>query len=977
VLSTPVAAAQHLLVWDSETIDETCNFHYGGPDSTEAYAGQWCFAGLPDPWHAPGIVLCADTWREDISGHDELWFYTKSDSLNRTFDFYISGWPYDSRRINIDPYIAGAQLDTTYNLVRLPIDSLKTAEYQLQSIETLYFGTAQPEDGHRIFVDDVWAMDVRPTQIDSVCLLANNVIGITVADRFDLDYARTLGNYQIASDDDVDFGTGVSPTEVGIHYYVDDFAKNAPAPHIVFEIFLIYAPVLKNGHSYHLTVENIRDAAGNDFVEPFGYDFTFADQQYINGSVKVNQVGYLPEGLKYGYIGNYLGDAGMMDIAPTTFEIRDAATGNPVFTGTPTFRGEDAVLSGERVYDCDMSSLSTPGTYFLYVPGVGRSPTFAVAADVFDEPYFTSAHALYYQRCGMALAPPQADPRWVHGECHADDGYIHESHLESELYDDETIGERVPMPRGWHDAGDYGKYVPTAAVALHTLFTAFELYPQRFPDGLWNIPESGNGMPDVLDEIKWELDWLRRMQSGDGGVFHKITTTAYADSMPEQDTDTRWISPKSTHATAIFAAVMAAAYRNFLPYQPDFADSCLGQAELAWQFLQNYEEAYPPDGFTNPPGIGGGEYNDPLGDRDDRAWAAAELYKTTGLAQYHDAFEQFWAEHTPDWGWNEFQHHQKKASWAYCTTTYPVDPTHVDDYLEALRAELDIQRVVWTDANIYRNAYRSDVLEWIGWGSFAQSTRYSRDFIKGTYLLEDDSYEAYAAVNLDTQLGNNPQCLSYITGLGRFYPQDPLQTPSDRDGVAEPVPGLPVNGPAAHIPMSNEYYYQAQCTENLYPAGEQVDDPYPILRRYYDIFELPMMSEFTIMEIAVSVAVFAYFSDVDTGASGVGDPEGTRIAPPQVTLYAATGNPFYPATTLRFDIPAAGSRVELGIFTANGRRVRSLLAKIMPAGRHAILWDGRDDAGRSVSSGTYFGRLSVWSLPGDRQSDVVKMTLIR
>jgi hypothetical protein len=243
------------------------------------------------------------------------------------------------------------------------------------------------------------------------------------------------------------------------------------------------------------------------------------------------------------------------------------------------------------------------------------------------------------------------------------------------------------------------------------------------------------------------------------------------------------------------------------------------------------------------------------------ASAAAELYKATGDSSYHDAFAIYWLQNPPNWGWNDWQHHQLKASWAYATTEFAVNAAWVEDIKDAIRGDLDLKLVARTNANLYRNAHRSDVLEWIGWGSFAQSTRYSFELIKGSYLLQDDSYLPYAKINLGPQLGNNPQGVSYITGIGSSYPMNPLQGPSERDGVVEPVPGIPVFGPAAHLPLSNEYYSQAQATDNLFPAGENVYDPYPVLRRYYDIFELVQMSEFTVTDPAITTAVFGFFGN--------------------------------------------------------------------------------------------------------------------
>jgi len=861
--------AQHLKIWDSEAITGDCSFHYGEPNNTDAHDGQWCFQGNPDLWHSPGIVLqCQDTWRADISGLDEIRFSAKSDLPGRTFQFSIYGWPNTSNGVNIDAYIEGGFLDTTYKTVSIPLDVLKTPEWNLDRIEVLYFGPAEPQDGHRIFIDDVWGMDLSPTSVASVEPLANHVIKLTMQGAFDFADARVTGHYSLTSSTDSNFSLAVAPSAVGIRHFVDDFSDSGPVPSLVYEIFLVFPEGMAPGSDYTLTIDSIADPAGNGFDEPFVQPFIYSETDEVNGTVKANQVGYLPGGPKYGYAGNYLGDAGMMDIAPDSFVVRDASDDEVVFAGVPELRGDDAVLSGEEVYSCDFASLTTPGSYYLHVPGLGRSHDFVIGEDVYTEAARTAARGLYYQRCGMALAPPHADVRWAHGECHTADAYIHSSHLDSDLHAGEEIGAAIAMPGGWHDAGDYGRYVPTAAVALHTLLSAYELYPERYADDAWGIPESGNGIPDLLDEVKWELDWLRAMQSSDGGVFFKVTTTDWADSMPEDDLDTLWISPKTTHSTAQFAAVMAAAYRNFHPHLPSFADSCLAQAEAAWAFLGNHPDAYPPNGFVNPNGIGGGEYGDPLGDVDERAWAAAELYKSTGNQVYHDAFAVYWPQNAPGWGWNDFQHSQLKASWAYATTDFPVDQSWVIAIQDERRNGLDNYLIPRTEDNLYRNGYRSDVLEWIGWGSYAQSGRYSFDFIKGSYLLNDELYLRYAKINMGPQLGNNPQGLSYITGIGSRYPMDPLQHPSDHDASVEPVPGIPVFGPMAHIPMSNDYYYQAQCTDNLYPAGEQVGDPYPLLRRYYDIFELVHMSEFTITDMAMATAVLGFLSDTDD-CSGV------------------------------------------------------------------------------------------------------------
>lgn len=369
-------------------------------------------------------------------------------------------------------------------------------------------------------------------------------------------------------------------------------------------------------------------------------------------------------------------------------------------------------------------------------------------------------------------------------------------------------------------------------------------------------------MSDLLDEARWEVDWLKDMQAADGGVHIKVATRDWPTTIPEGDTATRDVAPKTTHSTAQYAAVLAMAARAFAGPWPGYAAECRRRAERAWAFLERHPRPVPRSGFVNPEGIGGGAYTDPDGDVDDRAWAA-ELYKTTGREAYHEAFGRLWAEHPPTWGWNAWQHHQQQASWAYATTAHPT----VRDRVEAYRADLRLlveELIERTEANQYHNAYRSDVAEWIGWGAFAQSTRYAWEILLASHLLDEPAWRRPALLNLDTQLGANPLSLSFITGVGARYPMDPLHHPSLHDGVDEPVPGLPVFGPHHRLTEDNPWFVAAK--EVFYPAARRDEDPYPLLRRYADSNKLVPMNEFTIVEIAQAAVVFAAFSQVEAAA---------------------------------------------------------------------------------------------------------------
>jgi hypothetical protein len=931
--------AQNFKLWNGEEPNPgpngTCQYDWGNISTFNPFEGKNCFEGKPDPWHAPGIRLNCSAWRANISNFDLLRFRAKSSALNKTIQLSIYGWPNTSRGVDISPYIINGKLDSTWKEVRIPIDSLKTDKFSCGSVEILYFGSSPAPYNYSFYIDDIWALDTSPTKITATRPLAADVLHLDIESRYDTTTVLDLSNYSLKSSTDVDFMTPQFAKSVGKHWYVEDYDPadnyNNPIPIVDFNLYLQFGKKMKQGHTYILTVKNVRDAAGNDFKKPYTYTFTYNDKTYINGSVKANHVGYLPKASKFGYIGNWLGGIGSM-LIPTapTFQIIDNQTDAIVYSGTAVLRKArdksscgnhnpeiDERWSGEQVYSCDFSTFTQKGTYYLYAPDFGRSYPFKISNSVFDSVYYTTARGLFYQRCGMDLKPPYADVRFQHPACHINDGKIHSSCKDNSLYNNEVIGSTAECTHGWHDAGDYGKYVTSIAEPMFDIFTAFELFPQKFPDKFFNIPESGNKVPDILDEAKWETDWLLGMQASDGGVFFKITTTDWPNNMPNLDVATRWLSPKTTNSTAIFSAIMAAAYRNFKPYFPAYADTCLARAKKAWAFLEKHPTMVPEGGFKNPTGIGGGEYPDPEGDLDDRAWASAELYKSTGDTTYHNRFTYFFAQHNPNFGWNSFQHHQHKAAWAYCTTKFPTDKATIDNYKSVIKNGMEGYTIPRINEGAYRSSYRSEVIPWIAWGVWAQSSQFSWSIIKASHLLGKDYFDA-ARINLDPQLGNNPQNRSYITGIGYDYPLDPLHHPSNSDGVKEPVPGLTVFGPHDYL-GSVGYAGATQRPYNLYPAGNHSCSPYPTLRRYYDVFENVAMSEFGIESMVRAMVSFAYFSSVEVNQISVKE---TTFASTKGYLKVIP-NPIHSDGTIEFQYEM-GKNVQITLYNLLGQPLQKL-----------------------------------------------------
>ena len=579
------------------------------------------------------------------------------------------------------------------------------------------------------------------------------------------------------------------------------------------------------------------------------------------------QAGFSLENL-YGLCALPYGAMRIPDSLPNA-RIRDINTGETVLSIPLELRAANWALSGEDVYAFDFSSLSSPGAYQVHIAGIGLSDPFIIGEESLAHAAMTAARGLYYQRSGSALQPPWAEERFSRPLSHEFDldgriidAAFHTSLPGTPLYNGETPGDVVDTHGGWYDAGDYGKYLPTAAVALWFLLTAYDMSPASFTDSQWNIPESGNGVPDLLDEARWEIDWITKMQALDGGVYHKLTAETWFSGMPHEQDGPRFLYEKTTHDTAIAAAILSLSARLWQKFDPELADDYLTRSERAWAFLESHPYPTPEAGFHNPANVRTGEYNDG-DDTDNRLWAAAELYRTTGKEKYRNFFEQWWHGNSHTSGWNNWQHHYKSAYWAYLRSVHEDADGGIQKEIEE-KIIRDADKVEqFTLKNPYHNGARLDVPDWIGWGVFTQSMEYAFPLLQAWTLTCEKKYLAAAALNLDAQMGANPLSFSFITGIGKRYPRDPLHKISTYDQTVEPVPGIPVFGVFAHMSNGQSYYLATQSDENSYPQSYSSADPYPVLRRYIDARELVPMSEFTIVDMAITAGVLNIMTGLD------------------------------------------------------------------------------------------------------------------
>ena len=484
------------------------------------------------------------------------------------------------------------------------------------------------------------------------------------------------------------------------------------------------------------------------------------DRSDMPVEIRVNQVGFRPGDVKTAV----LDDAA----AAEAFSVVNVDTGAVAFEGALS-EPIDNPGAGEVNRVADFTALDEPGRYRVEAGGL-CSPEFDVGEAVYGELFRASVKMLFLQRCGMELTEEYAG-KYAHPPCHSTLATVY------------GTDEQIDVSGGWHDAGDYGRYVVSGAKAVADLLIARERFGAASDD--IGIPESGDGLDDLMQEVKYELDWMLKMQAADGGVYHKVTGSGFPGFlMPQQEVGELIVCPISNTATADFAAVMAMASRLYREDWPEDAAAYLAAAQRAWTYL----EAHKGDGgFRNPMGISTGEYEDDF-DADEYFWAAAELAKATGEPAYRQATSE----------WIQAGAGRRGMGWQ-AVGTYGVLAVLTDDGLDEgdpLRAEA---RKALTDALddvlalIGKNPYGADRDMEYEWGSNMGVANTGALLCLAADLLGDESLRAAAQNPLDYLLGRNATGYCFVTGFGTLCPKHPHHRPSG--ARHKPMPGMLVGGP--------------------------------------------------------------------------------------------------------------------------------------------------------------------------------------
>ncbi|MBR3333573.1 MAG: glycoside hydrolase family 9 protein [Clostridia bacterium] len=479
--------------------------------------------------------------------------------------------------------------------------------------------------------------------------------------------------------------------------------------------------------------------------------------------------------------------------------------------------------SADAVTLVDLGILAE-GNYTLECGNTSRRLTVCPA------PWNAVTHALikglYYQRCGCGLQPEHAGV-YAHPPCHT---------APARDWEDQSVSRRITG--GWHDAGDYGKYIAPGAVTVAHLLYAWKLFPRGCSEDL-NIPETGNGVPDILNEARFELEWILQMQRSDGSFHHKLTKSHFAAFiMPQNDLDQEYLMPVCWCATADAAACLALAYRVYRSFDEPFANRMLLSAEHAWAWLTAHPDLVP---FTNPEGVRTGWYRGE-NDKSNRFWAACELYAATGSDLYRKAAENLYAagQSLTQFGWSDVG----GLGALCCLFDLKEEAGEVlygrlkNDFLRQSEESLALSRASGYGTSLAPDRYI--------WGSILPVMSHAMAMIMNTLLTGRQEMRDAALLQWHYALGMNALDLCFVTGFGKHTVRNPHHRPSGADGIEAPVPGLISGGP-------NKCFCYPQTREKLGPDT-------PPAKYFLDETPSADTNEIAIYWNSPAVFVGAYFS---------------------------------------------------------------------------------------------------------------------
>ena len=528
--------------------------------------------------------------------------------------------------------------------------------------------------------------------------------------------------------------------------------------------------------------------------------------QILPAQIVFNQIGFYPNGTKMAVVIN-AEDA-------SKFFILSVNKKDTFYQGKLSAQVK-SLYSSATTKSANFSTFKKLGEYVLFVPSVGYSSPFKINKNIYKEVAKASVKAFYFQRASMPLEKQYAGI-WARKEGHPDSVvYIHPSASSNNRAANAVISSKG----GWYDAGDYNKYIVNSGITMGTMMSAYEDFSAYFDTLKTNIPEGNNGVPDLLNEVAYNLRWMLTMQdTEDGGVYHKCTNANFdAMVMPDAAIAKRYVVQKSTAASLDFAAVTAQANRIFKKFSkqlPGMADSCLKASKRAWDWaVKNPVIKYDQNEMNKHflPKIVTGDYGD-KNFKDEFFWAAAELLTTTMDTAYTAYIKTNDVNLITLPSWNN-------VDMLGCYTLLRFRKqlsTVANDQIKTIQKKLiDMaDNMISNGGNkAFATIFGQSKNDFV-WGSSAVAMNQSILLINAYLLTNNKKYFIPAISNMDYVLGRNATGYSFITGFGSKSTMHPHHRPSVADNIVEPIPGLLAGGP--NPGMQDKCFYANKETETAY-----------------------------------------------------------------------------------------------------------------------------------------------------------------
>lgn len=632
----------------------------------------------------------------------------------------------------------------------------------------------------------------------------NNNDDYAIQDPLDVAAASSHLSYSIFCAEDANYSNARHPEKVSRFSRGTEFSGNEANFEVVreHELYLTVPDNLQGGLNYEITISGL-GAADQSFVLKFD---PFSNQSDL---IHLNQIGFLPNaGMKFGYLGKFIGSlAGntpsgfsLDEYADSEFYLVDESNSQVVFTGTINKRydletdpAQDAYGNdyyGSDIWECDFSSFATAGNYHLVVERVGRSATFEINADIYHEVFYDVARAIYHQRCGIELKEEHTE--FHRPLCHHHDlpnyqveyseTYYMYGGNQFEALPANSTGQAMPMAQGrYHDAADWDSGASHIIVSNY-LNLAYQINPGGYNDGQLNIPESGNGIPDILDEAKFGLDFFRKLKGPTGGICGGVEETghplfgdvSYLDEMS-------WYAyaeeSKATYNTSAAICLLALSYESM--GNSDSTAALLAEAETLLQWADDNANS-----------------NDEQLLYSSRLMANAALYSLSGKDIYQDEYKNLISQLSNFIQYPENDIHLHMSQFIYARADHDNrDQDAQEQVIQDFLSYTDFTSINPMEYKAFR--FANNPFRPVRYGG--ASTPFATMLIYAYVLTGNEMYRNYALTTLDYYLGGNMLNLSWFSGIGHNSLKQYMHLDSFVDGKDETIPGYNTYGPW-HLP---------------------------------------------------------------------------------------------------------------------------------------------------------------------------------